>query len=71
MSKPSAGSSALNISDVKVYLYLSSLYSLLMAYTATIATVSKKYKWLAWVVYDQNFPQEAASNPAQPWPQKK
>ena len=46
------------------------LYSLLMAYTATIATVSKKYKWLAWEVCDQNFHQEAASNQAQPWPQK-
>ena len=39
----------------------------LMAYAATIATASKKYKWPAWVVYDQNFRQEAASNPDQPW----
>ena len=37
----------------------------LMAYAAAIATASKKYKWPAWVVYDQNFHQEAASNHTQ------
>ena len=42
----------------------------LMAHAATIATVSKKYKWPDWAVYDQNFCQEAASNPAQLWLQK-
>ena len=35
----------------------------LMAYATTIATASKKYKWPVWVVYDQNFRQEASCNP--------
>ena len=39
----------------------------LMAYAATIATASKKYRWPAWVVYDQNFRQEASCNPSQSW----
>ncbi len=39
----------------------------LMEYATGIARASKKFKWSAWVVYDQNFRQEAVSNPAQPW----
>ena len=37
----------------------------LMVYAAAITTASKKYTWLAWVFYDQNFRQEATSNPSQ------
>ena len=39
----------------------------LMAYANNIARASKKFKWPAWVVYDQNFRQEAMCNPSQPW----
>ena len=39
----------------------------LMAYATSIAKASKKYRWPSWVVYDQNFRQEAVSSPAQPW----
>jgi hypothetical protein len=39
----------------------------LMAYQVTIAKASMKYKWPSWVVYDQNFRQEAAGNPLQSW----
>ena len=39
----------------------------LMGYQSLIARASKKYKWPAWVIYDQNFRQEAAGNPDQPW----
>ena len=28
---------------------------------------STRYKWPAWLVYDQNFRQEAANNPSQLW----
>ncbi len=38
----------------------------LMAYQGTIARCSLKYKWPSWVVYDQNFRQEAAGNAGQP-----
>ena len=38
----------------------------LMAYQALIAKASRKYKWPAWIVYDQNFRQEAAGK-SQPW----
>ena len=39
----------------------------LMAYMSCIAKASLKYVWPSWLVYDQNFRQEAASNPLQPW----
>ena len=39
----------------------------LMAYQSLIAKASQKYKWPSWVVYDQNFRQEAAGNPSQAW----
>ncbi len=39
----------------------------LMGYQALIARCSKKYKWPAWVVYDQNFRQDAAGNPELRW----
>lgn len=39
----------------------------LMAYQSTIAKASQKYRWPSWIVYDQNFRQEAAGNPAQSW----
>ncbi len=39
----------------------------LRGYQSLIARVSKKYKRPAWVIYDQNFRQEAAGNPDQPW----
>ena len=39
----------------------------LMAYQAIICRASLKYRWPSWVVYDQNFRQEAAGNPAQSW----
>lgn len=39
----------------------------LMAYQTMIARASQKYRWPSWVVYDQNFRQEAAGNPAQSW----
>ena len=39
----------------------------LMAYQSLIARASTQYKWPAWLVYDQNFRQEAANNPSQSW----
>lgn len=39
----------------------------LMAYQSQIARASSRYKWPAWLVYDQNFRQEAANNPSQSW----
>lgn len=39
----------------------------LMAYQAIIAKASTKYRWPSWIVYDQNFRQEAAGQPAQSW----
>lgn len=38
-----------------------------MAYQSIIAKASKQYKWPAWIVYDQNFRQEAAGDPSQSW----
>ncbi len=39
----------------------------LMAYQSIIAKASLKYKWLAWVVYDQNFRAEVAGKADQLW----
>ena len=39
----------------------------LMAYQSLIAKVSQKYKWPAWVVYDQNFRGEVAGKTDQSW----
>ena len=39
----------------------------MMAYQTIIAKASQKYRWPSWIVYDQNFRQEAANNPAQSW----
>ena len=39
----------------------------LMGNQALIARCSKKYKWPAWVVYDQNFRQDTAGNPELRW----
>ena len=39
----------------------------LMAYQSLIAKASTKYKWPSWVVYDQNFRQDAAGNPQLSW----
>ena len=39
----------------------------LMAYQSQITRASARYKWPAWLVYDQNFRQEAANNPSQSW----
>ena len=39
----------------------------LMAYQTIIAKASQRYWWPSWVVYDQNFRQEAAGNPHQSW----
>ena len=39
----------------------------MMAYQTIIAKASQKYRWPSWVVYDQNFRQEPANNPAQSW----
>ena len=39
----------------------------LMAYQSLIVRTSTRYKWPAWLVYDQNFRQEAANNPSQSW----
>ena len=41
--------------------------SKMMAYQSIIARASAKYKWPSWVVYDQNFRQEAMNNPSQSW----
>ena len=39
----------------------------MMAYQTIIAKASQKYRWPSWIVYDQNFRQEAANNLAQSW----
>ena len=39
----------------------------LMAYQPLIARASRKYRWPSWLVYDQNFRQEAAGNPELQW----
>ena len=39
----------------------------LMAYQSLIAKASTKFKWPSWVVYDQNFRQDAAGNPQMIW----
>lgn len=39
----------------------------LMAYQTTIAKASQRYRWPSWIVYDQNFRQEAAGNPHLSW----
>ena len=39
----------------------------LLAYMVTIAKASVKYSWPSWVVYDQNFQQEAADNGLKDW----
>ena len=39
----------------------------LMAYQALMAKASLKFRWPSWIVYDQNFRQEAAGNPHQVW----
>ena len=39
----------------------------LMAYQSLIAKVSAKFKWPPWVVYDQNFRQDAIGNPQLAW----
>ena len=39
----------------------------LLAYMVTIAKASVKYSWPSWVVYDQNFRQEAADNGLKDW----
>ena len=39
----------------------------LMGYQSLIARASKKFKWPSWLVYDQNFRQEAAGNTSLQW----
>ena len=39
----------------------------LLAYMVTITKASMKYSWLSWVVYNQNFRQEAADNSHKDW----
>ena len=39
----------------------------LFAYASTIAKASSKYKWPSWLVYDQNFRQEAADSGSKDW----
>ena len=39
----------------------------LLAYLSTIAKASAKYSWPSWVVYDQNFQQEAADSGRKDW----
>ena len=39
----------------------------LLAYATTIAKASAKYRWPSWIVYDQNFRQEAADNDVTDW----
>ena len=39
----------------------------LLAYLSTIAKASAKYSWPSWVVYDQNFRQEAADSGLKDW----
>ena len=38
-----------------------------MVYMSCIAKASLKYVWPSWLVHNQNFWQEAASNSLQPW----
>ena len=39
----------------------------LMAYQMIIAKASQRYRWPSWIVYDQNFHQEAAGSSKQAW----
>ena len=39
----------------------------LMAYASIIAKASQKYRWPSWIVYDQNFRQEAADMQNKQW----
>ena len=39
----------------------------LMAYNNLIATMSKRFPWPSWIIYDQNFREEAAAIPGKPW----
>ena len=39
----------------------------LMAYQSQITRSSTRYRWPTWLIYDQNFRQEAANNPSQSW----
>lgn len=39
----------------------------LLAYLSTIAKASAKFSWPSWVVYDQNFRQEAADSGRKDW----
>ena len=39
----------------------------LFAYVSTIAKASTKHKWPSWLVYDQNFRQEAADSGSKDW----
>ena len=39
----------------------------LLAYGTTIAKASLKYRWPAWIVYDQNFRLEATDNAIMDW----
>ena len=39
----------------------------LLAYGTTIVKARLKYRWPAWIVYDQNFRQEAADNTVTDW----
>ena len=39
----------------------------LMAYQTLVAKASAKFKWPSWVVYDQNYRQDAAGNPQLSW----
>lgn len=39
----------------------------LMAYQMIIAKASQRYRWPSWIVYDQNFRQEAAGSSKQAW----
>lgn len=39
----------------------------LLVYMTTIAKASMKYKWMSWVVYDQNYRQEAADSGITDW----
>lgn len=42
-------------------------WSDLMAYMSNIAKASQQFVWPSWVVYDQNFRQEAANTPGMTW----
>lgn len=41
----------------------------LLAYQATVAKASQKYRWPSWLIYDQNFRMEAAGKPETSWAQ--